>query len=206
MPSRNCESMRDTIRITMHSRPHRGLLSRLPDSGGFNNWVEPYLSANSGNSPLTRGQTESIPLVNPGSAFLPQRWTQLDLRVAKKFPLPGRGTWQLQLDCFNALNSHTILSEATSTNGTVATKTTTEHHATKVRHHPKRTAKASKATNSTARSASRTAAAPTASASATGSAQPPTSVASTSSWRDKATTPSASLKAWASPQRWRVCR
>jgi carboxypeptidase family protein len=64
---------------------------------------------------LTPGQaTETINLNYPGSLYLP-RWNQLDLRFARKFKMPGgRGTWQIQGDLFNALNSHPILAVTTN--------------------------------------------------------------------------------------------
>jgi carboxypeptidase family protein len=64
---------------------------------------------------LTPGQaTETVNLNTPGSLYLP-RWNQLDLRFARKFRLPnGRGTWQVQADLFNALDSHTVLAVTTN--------------------------------------------------------------------------------------------
>lgn len=63
---------------------------------------------------LTPGQaTETININTPGSLYLP-RWNQLDLRISRKFALGSRGSWQLQMDIFNALNAHPILAEATN--------------------------------------------------------------------------------------------
>jgi hypothetical protein len=65
---------------------------------------------------LTPGQAqETVNLNTPGSLYLP-RWNQLDLRIAKKFNLPGGGnrTWQIQADIFNTLNSHPILAVTTN--------------------------------------------------------------------------------------------
>jgi hypothetical protein len=64
---------------------------------------------------LTPGQaSETVNLNQPGSLYLP-RWNQLDLRLARKFNLPGgKGTWQIQADLFNALNAHTILAVTTN--------------------------------------------------------------------------------------------
>ena len=64
---------------------------------------------------LTPGQaSETVNLNRPGTLYLP-RWNQLDLRVARKFKMPnGKGTWQIQADLFNALNSHTVLAQTTN--------------------------------------------------------------------------------------------
>ncbi|HEX7793957.1 MAG TPA: hypothetical protein VF456_06375, partial [Vicinamibacterales bacterium] len=65
---------------------------------------------------LTPGQAqETVNLNTPGSLYLP-RWNQLDLRIAKKFNLPGGGnrTWQIQADIFNTLNAHPILAVTTN--------------------------------------------------------------------------------------------
>ena len=64
---------------------------------------------------LTPGQaTEVVNLNAPGSLYL-ERWNQLDLRFARKFEMPmGKGTWQVQADLFNSLNSHPVLSQTTN--------------------------------------------------------------------------------------------
>jgi hypothetical protein len=64
---------------------------------------------------LTPGQaSETVNLNTPGSLYLP-RWNQLDMRFSRKFALPrGRGTWQLQADVFNTLNTHPILGLTTN--------------------------------------------------------------------------------------------
>jgi hypothetical protein len=64
---------------------------------------------------LTPGQAqETVNLNTPGSLYLP-RLNQLDLRFARKFTMPGgKGTWQLQADLFNALNSHPVVAVATN--------------------------------------------------------------------------------------------
>jgi hypothetical protein len=79
----------------------------------YNNWLPVNLIATSANTPLTKGQSETIPLIYPGSAYLP-RWNQLDVRVSRRFALPQRGTVELQVDIFNTLNAHPILSESTA--------------------------------------------------------------------------------------------
>jgi Carboxypeptidase regulatory-like domain len=50
---------------------------------------------------------ETVPLIAPGTKYL-DRLNQLDVRLAKKFPL-GSGNWQLQLDIFNVLNASTAV-------------------------------------------------------------------------------------------------
>jgi hypothetical protein len=64
---------------------------------------------------LTPGQaSETVNLNTPGSLYY-DRWNQLDLRFARKFKVPGNhGTWQVQADLFNALNSHPVLSQTTN--------------------------------------------------------------------------------------------
>jgi hypothetical protein len=63
---------------------------------------------------LTPGQaSETVNLNTPGSLYLP-RSNQLDLRFARKFKLGSRGSWQVQGDLFNALNSHPVLAVATN--------------------------------------------------------------------------------------------
>jgi hypothetical protein len=65
---------------------------------------------------LTPGQAqETVNLNTPGSLYLP-RWNQLDVRIARKFTLPGGGnrTWQVQADIFNTLNAHPILAVTTN--------------------------------------------------------------------------------------------
>jgi hypothetical protein len=64
---------------------------------------------------LTPGQaTETINLNTPGSLYLP-RLNQLDVRVARQFKLPrNMGTWQVQGDIFNLLNSHAVVAVATN--------------------------------------------------------------------------------------------
>jgi carboxypeptidase family protein len=65
---------------------------------------------------LTPGQAqETVNLNTPGSLYLP-RWNQLDVRIAKKFNLPGGGnkSWQIQADIFNTLNAHPILAVTTN--------------------------------------------------------------------------------------------
>ncbi len=50
---------------------------------------------------------ETVPLIAPGAKYL-DRLDQVDMRLAKKFPL-GRGSWQVQLDIFNLLNGNTTV-------------------------------------------------------------------------------------------------
>ncbi len=82
------------------------------------NWLNVNLLGTSSNSPLTSGQSETIPLILPGSKYLP-RWNQLDLRISRKFPMPRGGDWQLQLDLFNALNAHAITAQSTTYGATL---------------------------------------------------------------------------------------
>ena len=58
---------------------------------------------------LTQTQ-ENIPLIPPGSKYLP-RWNELDLRLAKKFRFRESGYWQVQADLFNSLNSHSVIQQ-----------------------------------------------------------------------------------------------
>ena len=58
---------------------------------------------------LTQSQ-ENIPLIPPGSKYLP-RWNQVDLRLAKKFRFRDSGYWQAQADLFNGLNSHVVINQ-----------------------------------------------------------------------------------------------
>ncbi|MBZ5560401.1 MAG: carboxypeptidase regulatory-like domain-containing protein [Acidobacteriia bacterium] len=96
-----------------------GTFQSYPGTTGFGsgitnaNWLNVNLLATSANSPLAKGQSETIPLIYPGGKYLP-RLNQLDVRVARKFPLPRGGEWQVQLDLFNALNSHPVTSQSTT--------------------------------------------------------------------------------------------
>jgi hypothetical protein len=69
------------------------------------------LSANPRNTPGLNQPSESIPLNLPNSYFLP-RWNQLDLRLARRFRLPGGANFQLQFDMFNALNGHAVIAQS----------------------------------------------------------------------------------------------
>jgi carboxypeptidase family protein len=83
-------------------------------SGATNaNWLNVNLTGTSANAPLTKGQSETIPLILPGSKYL-ERMNQLDLRITRKFSLANKGDWQLQVDLFNALNSHPITAVSTT--------------------------------------------------------------------------------------------
>jgi len=53
---------------------------------------------------------ENIPLIAPGTKYLP-RLNQLDLRLAKKFKFGESGSWQVQADLFNSLNSHVVIQQ-----------------------------------------------------------------------------------------------
>jgi len=53
---------------------------------------------------------ENIPLIAPGTKYLP-RWNELDLRLAKKFRFGENGSWQVQADLFNSLNSHVVIQQ-----------------------------------------------------------------------------------------------
>jgi carboxypeptidase family protein len=88
-------------------------------SGATNaNWLDVNLTASSTNTPLTKGQSETIVLIQPGTKYLP-RWNQLDLRVSRKFSTPGNGTLEIQADFFNALNAHPIVSRSTTYGSTL---------------------------------------------------------------------------------------
>ncbi|MBI3491168.1 MAG: TonB-dependent receptor [Acidobacteria bacterium] len=96
-----------------------GTFQSYPGTTGYgsgitsNNWLSVNLPATSSNTPLTRGQSETIPLIEPGSKYLP-RWNQLDVRIARKFPLRNGGDWQVQVDLFNALNAHPVTATSTT--------------------------------------------------------------------------------------------
>jgi hypothetical protein len=49
--------------------------------------------------------TRSVNLIPPGAMFTPRR-TQLDLRLAKTFRLPGARRLQAQVDIYNTFNSN----------------------------------------------------------------------------------------------------
>jgi hypothetical protein len=57
--------------------------------------------------PGGRTNAETIVLNKPGSLYYP-RYTQLDLNVKKNFR-SGQKMFTLQVDCFNVLNSNSIL-------------------------------------------------------------------------------------------------
>ena len=59
---------------------------------------------------------ENIPLIAPGTKYLP-RWNQLDLRLAKKFKFGENGSWQVQGDVFNSLNSHVVIQQNQTSGG-----------------------------------------------------------------------------------------
>lgn len=83
-------------------------------SGATNvNWLDVNLTATSNNAPLTKGQSETIQLIQPGTKYLP-RWNQLDLRVSRKFALAKGGTLELQVDFFNALNQHPVTNQSST--------------------------------------------------------------------------------------------
>jgi hypothetical protein len=84
--------------------------------GGQGSTTASYLTvtetATAKNTPGLTQASDSVTLNLPNSNFLP-RWNQLDLRIARKFKLPGGGTWNVQLDMFNALNGHAVITQAT---------------------------------------------------------------------------------------------
>jgi hypothetical protein len=101
-----------------------GTFQSYPGTRGFGsgatnvNWIDVNLTATSTNTPLTRGQSETVSLIQPGTKYLP-RSNQLDLRVSRKFPAPRGGSLEIQADFFNALNSHPIVSRSSTYGSTL---------------------------------------------------------------------------------------
>jgi hypothetical protein len=97
-----------------------GTFQSYPGTTGYGstgtnvNWLNITYIATAANSPgLTKGQpTETVPAIVPGSLYLP-RWNQLDLRVSRKIKVYGANV-QIQMDVFNTLNSHPVVTQSTS--------------------------------------------------------------------------------------------
>jgi len=93
-----------------------GTLQSYPGTVSYGNGstATPWLNANYNvNAAIARGLTQTqeiIPLIPPGTKFL-KRWTQLDLRLAKKFRIRESAYWQVQADLFNSSNSHTVIAQ-----------------------------------------------------------------------------------------------
>jgi hypothetical protein len=97
-----------------------GVLQNLPGQQILALWniTQADVAANGSlGRPLSGGANTSrvVPLIKPGTEYTPRR-TQLDLRVAKNFPLRGSQKLQVMADIFNALNSNAAVG-ATSNAG-----------------------------------------------------------------------------------------
>src|ERR1700730_351364 len=80
------------------------------------------MSASPKNPPGLNQPSETVQLNLPNSYFLP-RWNQLDVRLARRFTLPGGANFQLQFDMFNALNGHAIIAQSTTVGPALGTPT-----------------------------------------------------------------------------------
>ena len=76
-------------------------------------WLPVTLTATRANAPGLTQASESIPLIYPGSKYL-DRMNQLDLRIARRFPLGRVGNVELQVDLFNALNRRPVTAMSTT--------------------------------------------------------------------------------------------